>query len=48
MVACFKRLEVGMHRMTLEPGKRGGRHCIRGLRITAFTFTDLGAERPEA
>ena len=23
-----------MHRITLEPGKRGGRPCIRGLRIT--------------
>ena len=47
MVACFKRLEVGMHRMTLEPCIRGRRPCIRGLRITAFTFTDLGAEFPE-
>ncbi len=37
-----------MHRMTLEPGKRGGKPCIRGLRITAFTFTDLGAEFPKA
>ena len=23
-----------MNRITLEPGKRGGRPCIRGLRIT--------------
>ena len=23
-------------RITLEPGKRGGRPCIRGMRITVF------------
>ena len=23
-------------RLTLEPGKRGGRPCIRGLRITVY------------
>ena len=23
-------------RITIEPGKRGGRPCIRGLRITAY------------
>jgi uncharacterized protein (DUF433 family) len=23
-------------RVTLEPGKRGGRPCIRGLRITVY------------
>ena len=23
-----------MHRITLEPGKRGGKPCIRGMRIT--------------
>jgi uncharacterized protein (DUF433 family) len=25
---------VRMNRITLEPGKRGGKPCIRGLRIT--------------
>ena len=25
-----------MQRITLEPGKRGGRPCIRGLRITVY------------
>ncbi|RFO96763.1 hypothetical protein DIC66_12195 [Rhodoferax lacus] len=25
-----------MSRITLEPGKRGGRPCVRGLRITVY------------
>jgi len=25
-----------MNRITLEPGKRGGKACIRGLRITVY------------
>ena len=25
-----------MNRITLQPGKRGGRPCIRGLRITVY------------
>ena len=25
-----------LSRITLEPGKRGGRPCIRGLRITVY------------
>lgn len=25
-----------MKRITLEPGKRGGKPCIRGLRITVY------------
>ena len=25
-----------LERITLEPGKRGGRPCIRGLRITVY------------
>jgi uncharacterized protein (DUF433 family) len=25
-----------MNRITLEPGKRGGRPCVRGLRITVY------------
>ena len=28
--------EPDMSRITLEPGKRGGRPCIRGLRITVY------------
>lgn len=29
-------LEAIMDRITLGPGKRGGRPCIRGLRITVY------------
>jgi uncharacterized protein (DUF433 family) len=25
-----------LERITLEPGKRGGRPCVRGLRITVY------------
>lgn len=25
-----------MNRITIEPGKRGGKPCIRGLRITVY------------
>ena len=25
-----------LHRITLDPGKRGGKPCIRGLRITVY------------
>jgi uncharacterized protein (DUF433 family) len=28
--------ETEMSRITLEPGKRGGRPCVRGLRITVY------------
>jgi uncharacterized protein (DUF433 family) len=28
--------ELYMNRITLEPGKRGGRPCIRGLRISVY------------
>jgi len=28
--------EQHIGRITLEPGKRGGRPCIRGLRITVY------------
>lgn len=28
-------------RVTLEPGKRGGRPCIRGLRITVYDVLEL-------
>jgi len=27
-------------RITLEPGKRGGRSCVRGLRITVYDALD--------
>jgi len=27
---------MAIGRITLEPGKRGGRPCIRGLRITVY------------
>ena len=27
---------MSIDRITLEPGKRGGRPCIRGLRITVY------------
>jgi len=30
-----------MNRITLEPGKRGGRPCIRGLRITVYDVLSL-------
>ena len=27
-------------RITIEPGKRGGKPCIRGLRITVYDFLE--------
>jgi uncharacterized protein (DUF433 family) len=33
-----------MNRITLETGKRGGKPCIRGLRITAYDVLALLAE----
>ncbi len=27
--------------ITIEPGKRGGKPCIRGLRITVYDILDL-------
>jgi uncharacterized protein (DUF433 family) len=27
--------------ITIEPGKRGGKPCIRGLRITVYDMLDL-------
>lgn len=32
------------NRITLEPGKRGGRPCIRGLRVTVYDILALLAE----
>ena len=34
-------LEFAMNRITLEPGKRGGRPCIRGLRITVYDVLSM-------
>ncbi len=28
------------HRITIEPGKRGGKPCIRGMRITVYDVLD--------
>jgi len=28
-------------RITLEPGKRGGRPCVRGLRITVYDVLEM-------
>lgn len=39
-----------LHRITIEPGKCGGRPCIRGLRIRVKDVLDLlaaGATREE-
>ena len=30
-----------MKRITLEPGKRGGRPCIRGLRMTVYDVLSM-------
>ena len=30
-----------MSRITLEPGKRGGRPCIRGLRMTVYDVLSM-------
>ncbi len=30
-----------MDRITLEPGKRGGKPCIRGLRITVYDILSM-------
>ena len=34
----------GLDRITFEPGKMGGRACIRGLRITVGLIVSLVAE----
>lgn len=33
-----------MDRITLEPGKRGGRPCVRGLRITVYDVLSMLSE----
>ena len=30
-----------MNRITIEPGKRGGKPCIRGLRITVYDVLSM-------
>ena len=35
---------VAFDRITFEPGKMGGRACIRGMRITVSTIVGLVAE----
>ena len=38
-----------MNRITLEPGKRGGKPCIRGLRITVYdVLSMLSTGMPQA
>jgi uncharacterized protein (DUF433 family) len=32
---------INMNRITLEPGKRGGRPCIRNLRITVYDVLSM-------
>jgi uncharacterized protein (DUF433 family) len=42
--------DVLLSRITLEPGKMGGRPCIRGLRIRVMDVLDMlasGADRSE-
>ncbi len=34
-------IKVFMDRITLEPGKRGGRPCIRGLRISVYDVLSM-------
>jgi uncharacterized protein (DUF433 family) len=39
-----------LDRITLEPGKRGGKPCIRGLRITVYdvlSYLSSGMSMPE-
>lgn len=32
---------MSIQRITLEPGKRGGRPCVRGLRITVYDVLEM-------
>ncbi len=39
-----------MNRITLDPGQRGGRPCIRGLRITVYDVLSMlasGMSQPD-
>ena len=47
--ASFTPLSA-LDRITFEPGKMGGRACVRGMRITVSVIVDLiadGASREE-
>lgn len=35
---------ANLQRITIEPGKRGGKPCIRGLRITVYDVLDWLAQ----
>ena len=35
---------MDIQRVTLEPGKRGGRPCVRGLRITVYDVLEMLAD----
>ncbi len=42
--------EAWRSRITIEPGKRGGRPCIRGMRITVYdvlSYLAAGMSTPE-
>lgn len=42
-------MNSSIQRITLEPGKRGGKPCVRGLRITVQDVLDwLASGRSEA
>ncbi len=42
-------MSSSIQRITLEPGKRGGKPCVRGLRITVQDMLDwLASGRSEA
>ena len=35
---------MDIQRVALEPGKRGGRPCVRGLRITVYDVLEMLAD----
>ncbi len=35
---------MNAQRITLEPGKRGGRPCVRGLRISVYDVLEMLAQ----
>jgi uncharacterized protein (DUF433 family) len=43
-MAKIQNAEPTLDRITFDPGKMGGRACIRGLRITVATVVSLVAE----
>jgi uncharacterized protein (DUF433 family) len=50
MIEKPREIETAFDRITFEPGKMGGRACIRGLRITVGLVMSLlaeGADRDE-